>query len=434
MRFPPAEAPYILMNAAVPAGTFLLEGDALPECDPEGAALLDIAIDSAGLVASVTPAGTIPPLEGIATVPLDGRQVWPGLVDAHAHIDKSHTWRRAPNRDGTLLGARAAAKLDRVPQWSFEDVYRRMDFALRCAFAHGTVALRTHLDSQDGRTEPSWGAFAELRRAWAGRIALQGVATLGIQKLAGAWGEHIADLVAGQGGVLGPVVYDGPDLQAQLDRAFDLAESHGLDLDFHVDETDDPQADGLSKIAATVLRRGFRGLVTCDHACSLAQREPAEATRTVALVREAGIGVICLPMTNIYLQDRQAGRTPRWRGITLLHELKDAGVTVALAGDNVRDAFHPYGDHDMLDVFRDAARLGHLDLPIGDWPTSVSTTAAAVIGVEGAGLIAAGRPADCIIFQGRDYSEVLARHGADRVVLRRGRTVEDHAPDYRELD
>jgi cytosine deaminase len=398
----------------------------------DGLIRADIDVDSTGRIAAVTPAGTTPAFG--AVVHLAGRIVFPGMVDAHAHIDKSHTWARAPNPDGTLLGARGAAKRDRVVQWPFDDVYRRMDFALRTARAHGTVALRTHIDSQEGRTQPSWDALGQLRRDWQGRMIVQGVTTLGIAKLAGRWGETICELAASHGAVLGPVVYDGPELQAQLDRAFDLAEAYGLDLDFHVDETEDPGADGLTRIAETSLRRGFRGQVTCDHACSLSCRDEAQVVDTIAKLKAAGIGIVSLPMTNIYLMDRQHGRTPRWRGVTLLQELKAAGVKVALAGDNVRDAFHPYGDHDMLDVFRDAARLGHLDMPIGDWPAAVSRVAAEVMGLDGVGGIAVGRPADLVIFQGRDYSEVLARHGAGRIVLHAGRAIDTTPPDYRELD
>lgn len=50
-------------------------------------------------------------------------------------------------------------------------------------------------------------------------------------------------------------------------------------------------------------------------------------------------------------RDHAARRTPRWRGITLLHELRAAGVPTALASDNTRDQFYAYGDLDMLEVF-----------------------------------------------------------------------------------
>lgn len=86
--------------------------------------------------------------------------------------------------------------------------------------------------------------------------------------------------------------------------------------------------------------------------CSLSTREPAEVTAVIDLLLEAGIGVVSLPMCNLYLQDRPAGRTPRRRGVTLLHELAAAGVPVMLASDNCRDPFYAFGDHDLLEVFR----------------------------------------------------------------------------------
>ncbi|HEX4298717.1 MAG TPA: cytosine deaminase, partial [Devosia sp.] len=78
---------------------------------------------------------------------LDGGLVLPAFVDIHTHLDKGHIWPRKPNPDGTWLGALLAVQGDRVGLWSAEDVGRRMDFALRSAYAHGTAAIRTHLDS-----------------------------------------------------------------------------------------------------------------------------------------------------------------------------------------------------------------------------------------------------------------------------------------------
>ncbi len=81
-------------------------------------------------------------------------------------------------------------------------------------------------------------------------------------------------------------------------------------------------------------------------------------------------------MCNLYLQDRRTdGTTPRWRGVTLLHEMKARGIPVAVASDNTRDPFYAYGDLDMLEVYRMATRILHLDHPVGDWPKAVSRDA-----------------------------------------------------------
>jgi cytosine deaminase len=215
---------------------------------------------------------------------------------------------------------------------------------------------------------------------------------------------------------------------------FALAAERGLELDFHVDETLDPSACSLRAIAAAALRHRFAGRILCGHCCSLATQEPAAAEATLDLVAAAGIAVVGLPLCNLYLQDRVPGRTPRLRGITLLHEMAARGIPLALASDNCRDPFYGYGDHDPLEVFREAVRIAHLDRPVGAWPAAVARTPATLMGLSARGLITPGAPADLVLFKARGYSELLSRPQADRVVLRAGRPIDTTLPDYRELD
>ncbi|RMF67069.1 MAG: cytosine deaminase, partial [Cyanobacteria bacterium J069] len=127
-------------------------------------------------------------------------------------------------------------------------------------------------------------------------------------------------------------------------------------------------------------------------------------------------------------------RTPRWRGITLLHELKHAGVPVAIASDNCRDPFYGFGDHDGLEVFTQGVRIAQLDAPYGDWSRVVTTTPADLMGLPDAGRIAPGLPADLILCKARYFSELLARPQGDRTVLRQGKPIDTTLPDYVELD
>ena len=225
-----------------------------------------------------------------------------------------------------------------------------------------------------------------------------------------------------------------PDIDDLLDRLLDLASERDLEIDLHCDESGDIGARALPHIARAVLRRKFARRVICGHCCSLAVQPPEVIEATLDLVMEAGIAVVSLPMCNLYLQDRVPGRTPRWRGVTLLHEMRARGIPVAVASDNCRDAFHGFGDHDMLEVYREATRIGHLDRPYSDWPRAMAATPAALMGVPGAGRIGAGLPADLVLVSGRDFSEFLSRPQSDRVVLRQGRPILRRLPDYRELD
>jgi cytosine/creatinine deaminase len=396
-------------------------------------AMVDIAIRD-GRIAALYPAGEVEREPGRTIIDQDGGEVWPGLIDIHTHLDKGHIWSRAENPDGTFAGAMAAAQADRHANWSEDDVHARFSFGLRCAFAHGTVAIRTHLESQAPHHAICWPVLAVLQQEWAGRIHLQGVGLVPIEDFAQPSAEALADHVADHGGVLGAFLYMHPDLDRLLERLLALAAERGLDLDLHVDECADPAAVALRQLAAMVLRRGFAGKVLCGHCCSLAVQEPAEAARTLDLVREANIAVVSLPMCNLYLQDRVPGRTPRWRGVTLLHEMASRGIPVALASDNCRDPFHAWGDHDMLEVFREAVRIAHLDRPLGAWPQAVSRTPATVMGLPEAGVIRVGAPADLLLFRARSGGELLSRPQSDRIVLRAGREIDTTPPDYRELD
>jgi cytosine deaminase len=371
---------------------------------------------------------------GGVEVDMGGAMAFPAFVDMHTHLDKGHIWPRSPNPDGTFAGALATVATDRTARWSAADVRARMEFALRCAYAHGTGAIRTHLDSIPPQDDISFAVFAELRAEWAGRIALQGACLIGADRvdMDGAF-VRTADLVADAGGILGMVTYPLPDLPDRLRAFFRLAADRGLDADFHVDETGDASVATLREIARVALEVGFDAPITVGHCCSLAVQPEAEALHTLDLVARAGLNVVSLPMCNMYLQDRVAGRTPRWRGITLVHEMKARGINVGFASDNTRDPFYAYGDLDMIEVMREATRIAHLDHSDPDWILAFLANPARACGFDRPSL-APGAPADLVITRARVWSELFSRPQSDRIVLRAGRAIDRTLPDYSELD
>ena len=321
---------------------------------------------------------------------------------------------------------------DRSANWSAEAVAARMDFALRCAYAHGTVAIRTHIDSLGNQLDISWPVFAEMRAKWAGKIDLQAVALVQLDAYGTDFVERMGDVVAEYGGYLGSSGALQPNARELIRRLFDIAVDRNLDLDLHVDESGDPKARTLEMIAEETIKRGWEGRVNCGHCCSLAIHAPDYAREVIAKVAAAGISIVSLPMVNLYLQGRNAG-TPTWRGVTLLHELRAAGVKVSIASDNTRDPFYGFGDLDLAEVFRESVRIGHLDIPVGSWPAAITATPADVMKIT-AGTIAVGAPADLVLFRARDWSELLSRVRGARVVLRGGEVLAATLPDYRELD
>jgi cytosine/creatinine deaminase len=433
ISIPPNVAVYRLANARAPVCLVADASKLAPDAD--GLAHCDIVIDN-GRIAAIGPAGSAN--DGLASVDLDRGIVLPRLVDVHTHIDKGHIWHRAQNPNGTHLGARNAVMADRDANWSAEDVAKRMDFALRCAFTHGTGALRTHIDSYPKQTPISWPVFAEMREQWKGRIALQAVSLCPMDVVNDEpMFRALVETVVKHGGILGGLTFMGeaPNAKtnAMLDKIFQAAVANGLDLDFHVDESHLPEARSLGQIAAAALRHTFKGHIVAGHCCSLALAGDAERAAIIAKVAEAGIAVVSLPMCNMYLQDRQAGRTPRWRGVAPLHELDAAGVKTMAASDNTRDPFYAYGDLDMLEVHREATRILHFDHSDRPWLKTVAATPGEVMRLPH-GRMAVGAPAGLILTRARTMNELLSRPQTDRVVLCAGRPVDRTLPDYRELD
>lgn len=430
----PVGARYALRHVNVPA--CLLSVNAAAE-DAE-VQPCDLVID-AGVLVGVEPAGSVPEHLGPH---LDGSLVLPGLVDCHTHLDKGHIWPRQPNPTGDGLGAAHATGVDRQARWNVEDVQRRMEFGLQTAYAHGTVAIRTHIDSLAPQAGISFPVFKAMRERWAGRIELQASSIAPIDIFLTDEGRALADTVADAGGQLGCVTRFRGLPNHPLPEAFDvamgnlfqLAAERGLDVDLHVDESTDPRMRTLIRVAQLARRGRFQGDLWCGHCSSLALQTEAFIERTLEAGVQAELAVVTLPTVNMYLQSRQAGTTPRWRGVTLVHEMRARGLRVAVAGDNCRDPFYAYGDHDMLDTYTQAVKTLHLDHPLADGLRMATAVPAAMMGLERTGLIRAGEPADLLVLRARNYSEMLARHQSDRVVLRRGRAIDTTLPDYRLLD
>jgi len=429
----PSASRYALRHVTVPACLTVLDV-------PAGTDLVaaDVLID-AGRIAAVERAGTLPTELG---PDLRGAMLLPGLVDCHSHLDKGHIWPRAPNETGDFAGALQATGTDRTARWNAADVEARMEFALLTAHAKGTVAIRTHLDSLAPQASISFPVFDRLRTRWAGRIELQASSIAPVDAFLGDEGTELADIVARFGGRLGCVTRFRTPPAGPADEAFDvamrrvfaLASERGLDLDLHTDESGDPEARTLLRVAQLAVELRFRGSILCGHCCSLAVQPDDVVEHTLAACAEARIDIVSLPTINMYLQSRRPHVTPRWRGVTLLHEMKARGLRVAVAGDNCRDPFHAYGDHDMLENFAQAVKIAHLDHPIGDWIETVSATPAAIMKLDGRGRIEAGDAADLIVTKARNWSEALSRFQSDRVVLRQGRAIDTTLPDYAMLD
>jgi cytosine deaminase len=424
----PTSDHYWLENAHIPAE--LLENSAFCSPNLEGLCRVGLEVKD-GKINRIQQ--EISPDTDIPRIDLQKSLVFPCFIDMHTHLDKGHIWHRSPNRDGTFETALALVRQE-TPKWALEDVYRRMEFGVKCSYAHGTAAIRTHIDASGEQAQISLAALKALQRQWSDRMILQAVSLVSLDYYQTPEGVALADTIAEFGGILGGVAYQHPDLTAQLETTFQLARERGLDLDFHADENGDPHSTCLAAIARVAIKHQFSGQLICGHCCSLSVQSPAVVQETLALVEDAGMAIVSLPMCNLYLQDRHPDRTPFWRGVTRVIEMKQQGIPVAFASDNCRDPFYGFGDHDGLEVLTQAVRIAHLDTPYGNWCESVTRTPANLLGLPDLGRVEVGLTANLLIFKARYFSELLSRPQCDRIVLRRGRAIDTTLPDYCELD
>ncbi len=346
----------------------------------------------------------------------DGGLVTPLFADAHVHLDKTYTVERLNGPVNGLFDAIALMEED-MRQWTVDDIRNRAGRALEAAYLNGVRVLRSHVDWPEPEAPIAWPVLNELKHEWKGRVELQ-LAALAPADLLPDGGERIAERVRRDRGVFGAFFYRNADLPSKVDVAFKLARRHDLALDFHVDEGLDIEADGFSEIIAATRRAGMAGRVLCGHGCSLSLHDDDRLARTLAAGAEAGVALVALPTTNLYLQDRNGGRSPRRRGVAPVLEARKAGVEVLLGVDNCRDAFYPFGDYDPLAILRLAVLACHVDPR--DWLDSITTKPAAHCGLPTAS-VAVGERADFIWFDAADLNDLVSRPNAERIVYRNGR-------------
>ena len=400
-----------------------LENIIIPGC-VRGFALsaerFDVDIEN-GAVTRLEPAKAAPDSVALGTL-------LPCLADAHVHIDKTYVVDEVGAADGDLFKA-IALMGQHSASWTIEAIAGRMQRAVEGAYQHGTRAMRTHLDWGEANAPKSLAAFEALRNTWRGRVALQCVSLTRLDFFENDQvGLEIAEVLArvndrgdksaGETALLGAFVYRNADMRAKLQRVFDLARSRDLHLDFHVDEGLDADACGLRVIAELTIANHYQGKVTCGHACSLSIQPLPDALGTLKLCAKAGIFLIALPSTNLYLQGAW-DTTPVERGITRLKEAVTQGLQSSIATDNVADGFYPYGSYDLMDTYALGVQAAHLS-PADAWLSTITTSPAAAMGLPWDGRIKVGCPADFVLLNAKSAYELISPAGRQRRVIRAG--------------
>lgn len=343
---------------------------------------------------------------------LDGLLVLPGFVDGHIHLDKSFvgdSWRPHIAADSLterlLIEKRLLA--DALP------VDERAEALLAQAHAFGTVAMRCHVDIDPTIGLANLHAVMTACERWQDRVSVQLVAFPQAGILASPGTADLLDAAMREGasvvGGLDPTTLDG-NAEAHLDIVFGVAGRYGAPIDIHLHEPGQQGTNQLRRIAAHTAAAGMNGKVTVSHAYALSEVDHDEMVRTADALATAGVSI----MTN----------APGDRPFPPILALRAAGVRVFAGNDNIRDAWWPYGNADMLGR---AMMIGYRSGFSTDADLSVAlhmatTVAAEVLGLADYGM-APGDEATFVIVDAESGAAAVASPPAYRRLVQRGALV-----------
>jgi cytosine/creatinine deaminase len=382
----------------------------------ERATLHDGTVAWIGIAAGRIAAIKTSPLAARERIDLGGALVLPGLIDAHMHLDKTligDTWR--PHRPGasTAFSVMERVAIEANILKGAAPVEQRAAALIELAVSRGTTHLRSHVDIDPDTGLKSLHGVLAVRDRYLDAVSVQIVAfpqrglisCPGTRELMDAALAHGAEVVGG----LDPAGVDD-DVKGQLDAVFGLAERHGAYIDIHLHDPADQGIAELEEIARRAKTLGMAGRVNVSHAYALGMVPQGDALRVAEQLADAGVSIL----TNA------PGNHP-WPSVMLLRQ---AGVTVITGSDNIRDAWWPYGEADMLER---AMLVGYCSGFLTDEQLAVAfdlatDSAARVLGVADYG-VRVGARADLIVLDACNVAEAVVLRPPRRYVFKAGRLV-----------
>jgi cytosine/creatinine deaminase len=384
---------------------------------------VDVAIDR-GVIRSIGPDAR--QLTAGQRIDGSGGLIFPSFVEPHIHLDKALT-RKFPGANAQDW-EEADASQGRVKRtFTPGDVEARASRAIELAISNGVGLMRAHVAIDTAQQLISLEGVLSARERWADAIEIEIVALLEESIV-----EHpelldrAREAIRRGADVIGGIPNEEQDTPGQLrhlEALFEIAEEFDTPVDAHVDYDADPSQKTLEMLADLTLQRGFEGRVLASHCCALATYPQHESERVIEKVRRAGITVCISPLANLQ-QVGSVGRLPVHRGSSRTKELLDAGVNVAAGTDNMNDMWFAFGRLDPLETayvaILSAALRTETEVATG---LEMVTDRAARALRRSDRTIAVGAPADLVVLEAEDLTDVLRGLSTRRVTIKGGKQV-----------
>jgi len=349
------------------------------------------------------------------------RLVTESFVDPHLHLDKVMTGSLAEESvlseyhegSGSMTAIETASKVKAHYQES--EIITRVRRLLVEAEDYGVSHIRAFADVDSKAKLIGINALLKIKQEFKDRIGIQIVAfpqdgilrEQGTEELLYKSMELGADLVGG----IPWIEYTNEDAKRHVDIAFEIATKYDADISMLTDDAADPELRTTEYLATSTIKKGWIGRTAACHARATALYNEVYHRKFVALLKEAGMGVVTNPHTGpLHVK---------------VKELLNAGVPVALAQDDVNDAYYPYGRCNMLEV---AFLASHLLWMMSRQDREIiydmiTSNAAKVLGIQDQS-IAVGGPANLLVLQATNLREAFAYHSEPAFIVRNGTVVQ----------
>ena len=366
-----------------------------------------------GRIAALLPAAAgVPARDDVLDVA--GALLMPPLVDGHIHLDK--TLLGLPWIPNQATGNKVADRIEAERKVRAARTVPEAETGstlVRQVVASGTLHMRSHVDIDSQLGLRNLHEVLKIRERFQGLVTIQIVAfpqsgvvrSPGTAELLYAAIAEGADLVGG----LDPVGIDG-DLDGHLDTIFTIAERRGVGVDIHLHDSGEGGIAQLIAIAGRTAAAGLQGKVAVSHAFALGSVPLESAARTADVLARTGVAIM--------------SHGPGGAPIPPLALLRQHGVEVFGGSDNIRDAWSPFGNGDMLEramMIGYRANFRH-DHELKFAFEMVTDAAARVLGLEGYG-IAVGAAADFVTVDAVSVAEAVATRPRRKLVIKGGKIV-----------
>ncbi|MFH7566161.1 amidohydrolase family protein [Oceanimonas smirnovii] len=343
------------------------------------------------------------------------RLALPGLIDGHAHVDKS-LWGMEWYVNEVSRELPEIINNEREFRRTREfDSQRQSERILRQAISLGTTHIRTHIDvDTEIRLRHVEGVLAT-REKLAEQIYMETVCFPQSGLLGRPGTLQLMDDALSLGcdyvGGIDPSSFER-DPVAHLNAIFDLAVKHNKGVDIHLHEPGELGAFSVELITERTRSLGMKGRVTISHAFCLGEVDPARQDTLIQGLADMNIAI--------------ATTAPSNRPVPPYEKLRAAGIRVTAGNDGIRDTWSPYGNGDML---QRAMLMGlryrwRQDREIAQALHAVTQGGADVMELKNYGL-SPGCQADLVLVAGQAVADIIANPPQERTVFKAGKLIAD---------